>query len=113
MNPFDLTGPQFIALYAGLAVFGVIVAAVLRYNLRTPADPYIEEPVLRPYEVAHLAGGATGAVNAALARMIQGQTLDFDEKSGKLLVRGPLLVGADPLEEAIIRTNDTAFTVKE
>src|SRR5262249_18058280 len=54
-----------------------------------------------------------GAVNAALARMIQGQTLDFDEKSGKLLVRGPLLVGADPLEEAIIRTNDTAFTVKE
>ena len=57
MNPFDLTGPQFLGLYAVVALLALFVAVIVRLVCAGPSDPLPEDPRLHPYEWAHLAGG--------------------------------------------------------
>ena len=79
MNPFNLTGPEFLALYAGVAVAALGGAALLRWYLRQPSDDFFaEEPVLDTYEVAFLSGGTERAVQAALGRLVKDGMLYVD-----------------------------------
>lgn len=76
MNPFDLSGPDFLALYSGVAVAALVGAALLRWHLRQPSDDILaEELVLDTYEVAYLSGGSERAVQAALSRLVKDDML--------------------------------------
>src|SRR5262249_7894118 len=113
MTPFDLTGPEFLTLYAVVVGVAVVAGVLLRRSLRGPADPPLETPRLDPYEAAHLAGGATLAVNAAVARLVHADVLKLDESSGTLHRHGELPADAHPLEKAAYDANLEALTVRE
>jgi uncharacterized protein (TIGR04222 family) len=107
MNPFNLPGPDFLALYASLLVVACGAAALLRWLLRLPGDePFGRDPALSPYEVAYLAGGTELAVNAAVARLVHQGGLAIDADSRKLSVRDALPAGASGLERAVYLAAD-------
>jgi len=113
MNPFDLPGPQFLALYIGLAVAAFVLAFGLRRSLRGPADDLPEDPPLHPYEAAHLVGGATQTVNAAVASLIEAEAVTFDEATQLLTPTGKLPARPHPLEMAVLDALPSAFKVKD
>lgn len=79
MNPFDLTGPEFLKLYVPTCLFATLVAAVLRYLLRTPSgESQVNLQLLDPYEVAYLAGGPSGLAHAALAALVHKEVVEVD-----------------------------------
>ena len=113
MNPFDLPGPQFLALYAVVVLAGVVVAVILRRRARAPSDTVSEDPPLHPYEIAHLSGGATACVNAAIARLVDAKVLALDE-TGEMLARtGTTFEATHPMESLILGTAGVNFKVKD
>jgi len=77
MNPFDISGPDFLRLYAVLLAVLVVVAGVVRHSLRTPAD----DPgrlQLDPYQTAFLAGGYQAAAEAAMVALTARGVLNLD-----------------------------------
>src|SRR5437879_3122915 len=69
MNPFELSGPDFLGFYTAAVACGVVVAVVLRWWLRRPGgEPEMETLDLSPYEVAYLAGGGRAPDRAATSR---------------------------------------------
>jgi uncharacterized protein (TIGR04222 family) len=113
MNPFDLSGPQFLLLYFVVFVIGLVLAVRLRRRLRTPVDPPPERPRLSPYKVAYLAGGPVLAVNAAIARLVQGGLLEVDSSTGTLSRSGDLPAKPDPLEQRIFDCARENIAVKD
>lgn len=107
MNPFDMTGPQFLQLYALLAVTVLILAYLLRQFLRQPGgEPLDDELKLLPYETAYLAGGEALAINAALASLVQSKVLSVSPTSRKVFPGGgELPKDADPIEQALARVH--------
>jgi uncharacterized protein (TIGR04222 family) len=69
----DLPGPEFLTLYAVLAVVALVASLVLRRALRGPGGRTGDGDALRlhPLEVACLAGGPRLAVNTAVASLFQ------------------------------------------
>lgn len=89
MNPLDLHGPAFLQLYLGLVFVCGVGAMVLRWVLRTPAEP--AEPrhcALDPLEVALLAGGPDRAFEAAVSRLAAEGLLEVDAVGRTLCPRG-------------------------
>src|SRR5262245_14721939 len=113
MNPFDLPGPSFLGVFALVAFLGLMAAWWIRRSYREPDGQLREEPELHPYEVAHLAGGATLAVNAALTHLVEQGKLKFDEEGGWLRPSKALTAGAHPLEKAICGTAQVEFHVND
>lgn len=72
MNPFNLPGPQFLALDAGLLVLTVIAGLLIPRWLR-PAGR--ERPVRDPAWLAVLAGGHTRFTDMLIARLLAARTL--------------------------------------
>ena len=102
LNPFDLPGPQFLRFYFGAALAGLILAGLLRWSMRKPADELADDPGLDSMELACLRGGADGAVDAAIATL--GYRKVIEPVVGKRAVRiaGELPEDAHPLERAIV-----------
>lgn len=70
-NIFDLSGPDFLALYVKLLVLAVAVAVTLWVAGRGPYDaPESKIFSLTPLEVAYLAGGAKVCVESAIAGLL-------------------------------------------
>src|SRR5438132_1661897 len=100
MNPLDLPGPLFLALYCLLLAGAAVVAASVRRGLLYPNDDPPEECfALSAYDVAYLEGGEELAASAALAKLFHG---------GAVTVSGPdrLCAGErppemEPLEQAV------------
>jgi uncharacterized protein (TIGR04222 family) len=111
MNPFNLHGGAFLALYFAVVVIAFALALWARRALRSPADPPIEQPNLHPYETAHLAGGATLAVNAAITHLVDSDVLKFDSATNKLSRSTNELRKPHPLEQGIFNTtiSDTSL----
>ena len=63
-----MTGPQFLVLYVCLLAACVVVAGVVRHALRGPADQPSMLPT-DPYQVAFLAGGYCGVIQAAVVAL--------------------------------------------
>ena len=82
MNPFDLTGPEFLLLYKWVAIAAVCIGLVARGALRQPSDdPSHEALDLTPYEVAYLSGGARLAIDSAIVRLVHRELLAIDASS--------------------------------
>jgi uncharacterized protein (TIGR04222 family) len=101
MNPFDLSGPAFLALYLAVAAGAVLIAAWLRWQLRQSGGASDLDPSdLSAYHLAYLAGGKERAVRAALAALVQGGALTVD--SGRWTVSAQRRPAAEePLEREL------------
>lgn len=100
MNPFDWSGPVFLQAYIALATLAIVVALAWRHRLQSRRAGE-RSPELHPYEVAHLAGGAARTVDTALASLIEGGHVEYDE-SKYFHRREDLERSAHPLERALM-----------
>jgi len=103
MNPLDLSGPDFLTFYVVTGGAAIIVAGVLRWMLRQPAEGPDTPPSLSPCEIAYLCGGKQLAVHAAFTRLVHDQCLKLDPLRKTITVKERLPSDAPPLEKAIYR----------
>jgi uncharacterized protein (TIGR04222 family) len=73
MNPFDLPGPQFLALYAVLGI--VSVGAVYYLKQHAESGEPVRLPSSDPYLITYLRGGAEDAVRLGVAVLVDRQLL--------------------------------------
>jgi uncharacterized protein (TIGR04222 family) len=99
MNPFDLSGPPFLAFYIGLAVIVVIAAKLAIAAAEGGVPPSL--PLGDPYHIAWLRGGTPEAARVAVLALTD---------RGLLTVSGDNLVNLSsaqsfiqhPIERAIL-----------
>lgn len=72
MNPLDLPGPAFLALYVALGAVALVAALVLKRWAQGPGGEPSEALLdsLTPYDVAFLRGGPDAAAQAAIASLV-------------------------------------------
>ncbi|RMF45296.1 MAG: TIGR04222 domain-containing membrane protein [Planctomycetota bacterium] len=110
-NPFDFTGPQFLAFFAGLYLIALIGGLILR-RLLLFGRPVPTNISLNPYEVACLNHGPRMAAAAAIARLLadgmltpkdseQGEDGRAGQENERLVVAQPLPESATPIERAV------------
>lgn len=101
-NPFELRGPEFLALYAVVLLVAVAACALMRRVMRGAGGGALP-PVRRldPYEVAYLAGGANLATDTALATLVQRGVLAVDTAQRRIVVRSELPPSAHAFERAV------------
>lgn len=68
MNPFDLTGPAFLAFYAVLSALLLLVVHALRRRAEDGEPPTLD--LSNPYLIAYLRGGRTETIALALASLV-------------------------------------------
>jgi uncharacterized protein (TIGR04222 family) len=73
MNPFDLPGPQFLALYALLGI--AAVGAVYYFKQQAESGEPVRLPSSDPYVIAYLRGGAEEAIRLGVAVLVDRQLL--------------------------------------
>ena len=73
MNPFDLTGPQFLLFYLVLSALVIIALAFLRRSAESPSTPRID--LSDPYLIAYLRGGEPEALRVATVSLIDRKLL--------------------------------------
>ncbi|SMD16390.1 TIGR04222 domain-containing membrane protein [Kibdelosporangium aridum] len=98
MEPWEISGPQFIGLYIG----GVVVAFLLGFVLRKVMWPR-ERPTgpVTVEEVAFMRGGPFRVVDVAIAQLLQTGAVRVD-RSGTLHATG--IAGRTSLEQAILQS---------
>src|SRR5690349_24843317 len=102
MDLLNLHGPEFLVAYIVLLCVMVPGAFLLRLLLRGPRyDPPIKMPEFEPLEMAYLAGGADGAVNAAIAALVQQETLSVRATTREVTAVAALPPDASLLERAV------------
>ena len=100
METWDISGPQFLAIYAALLVIATALAVGARRVLgRRGASEGCDE--LDPYETAYLNGGEDLAVTAALATLRRDRHVASTGPGRVKLGRAALDERAEPLEHAI------------
>jgi uncharacterized protein (TIGR04222 family) len=99
MNPFDLTGPDFLLFYMVLSVGLIGGAHVLRRRLESGSFPRLGEP--DPYLIAYLRGGPHEAIRVATISLLDRGLLKAE---GNILMAAPdaVLRVRRPLERAIL-----------
>jgi uncharacterized protein (TIGR04222 family) len=101
VNIFDLRGPEFLAFYTGLLAVGIVVALVVRRQLRGPSSKLdVATLRLQPLEVAVLAEGDQHALKTALAGLAQRELVAVDSSSRKIWATGKA-TGVAQAEERI------------
>lgn len=101
MNPFDLPGPQFLALYAVLGVAAVTSVYALKQSAEGGMP--VRLPSTDPYLIAYLRGGAVEAVRLGVAVLVDRQLLVIG--SGDTVARREGVRpthGSNDLERAIL-----------
>ncbi len=96
MNPFDFTGPEFLAFYVALLAIAASAGALLRWFLRLPADvdALRLQPTLSAYEISYLATDEKGCARASIARLAHAGALNVDAAK-HTLSRGTFNLPAD------------------
>ena len=91
LNPFDLTGPEFLVFYGVLTAVVLAAAIALRSWLRTDE---LSDDVrsLEPQEVACLGRGAAGVLQTYLAGLVASGRIAIIELPAKKL--GPIALGS-------------------
>src|ERR1044072_4124364 len=101
-NPFDLRGPEFLALYAVVLIVVVIACVQMRRRMTgIDGDIRVLPSRLDPYETAYLAGGANLATDTALATMVQRGLLAVDAAGRRVIIRSELPPSAHPFERMV------------
>jgi uncharacterized protein (TIGR04222 family) len=92
MNPFDLTGPEFLVFYLFLASSLLVVLFLLRRS--GEPDPSMPVQLTDPYEIAYVRGGANEVMRLATVGLID---------RGLLSVNGSKLQVANPAQAQLVR----------
>lgn len=105
MNPFELSGPSFLAVYGIFAAALLGLLALLRSRAERPRDGGLN--LANAYEIAYLRGGAEEALGAAVASLLDRRLL-WSEGLRLRAAPGALETTTDPVERAILsRTSDS------
>jgi uncharacterized protein (TIGR04222 family) len=95
MNPFDLTGPQFLVFYLGLSALVIIALVLTRKYTESFRAPKLD--LSDPYLIAYLRGSAPEALGVAAVSLIDrgllvatGTQLKTAEKASPDAVRRPI-----------------------
>lgn len=99
MNPFPLTGPQFLVLYVCLLIALTIAAGLVRTRLRGPGDDRFP-PTLDSYQAAFLAGGYPAAAEGAIVALTARGSLRLDP-GGRFVAVEPKPPWLHPVEDAV------------
>jgi uncharacterized protein (TIGR04222 family) len=101
MNPFDLPGPQFLALYAMLGIVAVWAVYQLKQNAEAGEPGRL--PVSDPYVIAYLRGGAVEAVRISIALLVDRKLLVIGTGDTVALHEDVTSIhGSNDLERAIL-----------
>jgi uncharacterized protein (TIGR04222 family) len=112
MNPFDLPGPQFLALYAMLGI--VVIWTVYYLKQKAEAGEPGRLPMSDPYVIAYLRGGAGEAVKLGVAMLVDRQLLAIvDDDKVKLRDGVSPSHGSNDLERAILQQSTLATAPRE
>ena len=104
-NPFDLRGPEFLALYVIVLVAAIIACIQIRRMMSgSSGDAPVPGSRLDPYETAYLAGGADLATDTALATLVERKLLAVDAAGRKIIARSDPPRSAHPFERAVYST---------
>lgn len=95
MNPFDLTGPQFLLFYLVFSALVITVLVFLRRSAESPATPKLD--LSDPYLIAYLRGGEPETLRVATVSLIDrrllvatGSQLQCAENASTASVRRPI-----------------------
>src|SRR5271165_423321 len=99
MNPFDLSGPSFLAFYIGVAVVVVIVAKLAIDEAERGAPRAL--PLSDPYQIAWLRGGTPEAARIAVLALADRGFLGVSGNNLVNLSRAQSFV-REPIESAIL-----------
>jgi uncharacterized protein (TIGR04222 family) len=114
MNPLDLPGPAFLALYIILLVCGLVLALLFRrWLVATGEDLPLPAVRLDAYEAAFLSGGGNAVIDTAIAMLVQRQVLKAASATRSLATCGPLPRDAHPVEQAVYTAARTSTPVQE
>ncbi len=103
MNPYDLTGPEFLGLYLPVLVAALVLAPLLRCLLRAPGASAGNATFdLDWLETAYLAGGEKLAVEAAFARLVCDGVLAPRGSVPRVRDKAKLADDAGALERAVL-----------
>src|SRR5690348_11821004 len=91
-DTWGISGPQFLQIYAVLALLGLVFALVWRATTTRGGDPVGYQP--GPVELAYLAGGPALAVHSALAGLRCTGAVGPGPASRTVVSGGPLPPGA-------------------
>jgi len=89
VNPFALSGPEFLALFIGLLGVLLVVAGLVRTSLRGPSDDRFPA-TLDSYQAALLAAGYQGAAEAAIVALSARGSLRVDPGGRFVAIREPV-----------------------
>ena len=98
MNPLDLPGAQFLAVYAGLAVIVLLVLFVVRASGEATEPPRVRFE--DPYLIAYLRGGKNEALRVATVSLIDRGVLKWE---GRATLSATPNQPARPIEQALTR----------
>lgn len=101
MNPLDLPGPDFLAIFVMLTVGAGLLTAALATWLRPGGALAARHLDLNTYEIAELAGGDPTVIEAAATALLHNQALAFDPTEDLLTVANPLPARAAPIETEV------------
>lgn len=106
MNPFDLPGPQFLALYAMLGILAVGAVYYLKQSAES-GDP-VRLPSSDPYLIAYLRSGAVDAVRLGVAVLVDRKLLAIGTSDTVSVREGVRpMHGSNDLERAILEECET------
>jgi uncharacterized protein (TIGR04222 family) len=114
MNPLDLPGPAFLALYMILLVCALVVALLFRrWLVATGEGQPLTAVWLDPYEAAFLSGGGNAVIDTAIAMLVQRRVLKAASATRSLVACGPLARDAHPVEQAVYTAARSSRPVQE
>jgi uncharacterized protein (TIGR04222 family) len=87
MNPLDLPGPEFLGLYAILAMAAIVAGFLLRRLVEGfPVPGAAVASSLAAHEVAYLRGGFDAVAEAILATLIRRGAITADDTTDRLVL---------------------------
>lgn len=100
VGPLNWRGPEFLILYGGLWVAGIVGGIALRYQLRDSSVPIEELPEFNSYEVAYLAGAEPRTILSVLTSLVARGLLRVKAGQSELATCGSMPADALPIERA-------------
>lgn len=100
MNPFDLSGPQFLLLYLVLAVATLVALHLFRYVVEAGDGGHVT--LSDPYLIAYLRGGKDEAIQVATVSLVDRGLLTAEDDTLTAKDAGAARLVRRPLEKALL-----------
>ena len=115
MNPFNLSGPEFLVLYVVVTLGIFCLAWLKRLSMSVADDPGASPPRdLTPEEIAFLVGGETMVINAAVAKLVHAGIIAQNPETKVLESRQSLPASPSDIDRVIynaVQEGSATFTL--